>query len=74
MNKHYSNAVLSYDKLYDSLTSKKLKVSDETPNSLQLDQLLIDVLEDKARIELANDNIKEAVDLQKDAIRIAESK
>ena len=73
MNKHYSNAVLYYDKLYDSLTSKKLKASDETPNSLQLDQLLVDVLEDKAKIELANDNIKEAVDLQKDAIRIAES-
>ena len=73
MNKHYANAVLYYDKLYDSLTSKKLKASDDR-DSLRLDQLLIDVLEDKAKIELVSDNIKEAVSLQKDAVRIAESK
>lgn len=39
-----------------------------------MDQLLIEIHESKSKIEKDRDNFKDAVQLQKDAIRIAESR
>ena len=68
INDNFSNAISYYDKVIDTL--KASKTTDKT--YVQDQKLLIDIYEDKAKIEQTKGNCDNSVDLIKDAINIAE--
>ena len=68
INNNYSNAVNYYDKVIDTL-----KKSTDTNTSFVADKkTLIDIYQDKAKIEQYKEQYDKAVDLIKEAILVAE--
>ena len=68
INNNYSNAVNYYDKVIDTL-----KKSTDTNTSFVADKkTLIDIYQDKAKIEQYKKQYDKAVDLIKEAILVAE--
>ena len=69
--------MIYYDKLTNILDRKRLNTKTTDSEALNehnsADILLIEILEEKASLEKNRDNLREAVALQKDAIRIAET-
>ena len=68
INNNYSNAVNYYDKVIDTL-----KKSTDTNTSFMSDKkILIDIYQDKAKIEQYKEQYDKAVDLIKEAIVVDE--
>ena len=77
INNNYSNAISYYDKVIDSLKATPQPNGDDEKNLLnknyvQDQKLLIEIYEDKAKIEQFKENNDLAVDIVKKAILTAE--
>jgi len=69
----YGNAIVYYDKFLDYLNKTSTNTTLHTSNKTD-QEILVEVNQDKAKIELRRGNNDKAVDILKDAIKICEEK
>ena len=79
INGAYGNAIAYYDKCIDAINKKNPNVKNDenqlttTTNNDDL-ELLVEILQDKSKIEQNKGNLERAVDILKDAISVAKTK
>jgi hypothetical protein len=76
INGNYKNALIYYERLTDLLTKRRDRISGiANPDILnETDQLLVDIYDDRSKVEQNQENFREAADAMKEAIRVAETK